>query len=113
MTEEKQKIVIVIGAGASCDFMASEEKKLNEKHGDIKYEIWKNTQTIADKDSDKNAKYFLSENNRKNYSFPSGEALIKMIGNPRKVFNFFGKKRNARILSKRLWIFAQKGQGNS
>jgi hypothetical protein len=43
MNEEDKKIVIVIGAGASCDFIASEEKKLNEKHGDIKYEIWKNT----------------------------------------------------------------------
>jgi hypothetical protein len=102
MTEEYKKIVIVIGAGASCDFIASEEKKLNEKHGDIKYEIWKNTQDSVDENLNKKAQYFLSENNHKNYSFPSGEALIKMIGNPRKVFNFFGKKRNARISSKRL-----------
>ncbi len=92
MTEEKQKIGIVIGAGASADFVLSEDKKLNEKHGDIKYEIWENTQYHFDKNPDKNSRYFLSENNRKNYSFPSGEALIKMIGNPRKVFDFFGNK---------------------
>ena len=67
MSEENRKIVIVIGAGASCDFVVSEDKKFNENHGDIKYEIWGNSQTIADKDSDKNAKYFLSENNRTKY----------------------------------------------
>ena len=90
MTEEKQKIVIVIGAGASADFVLSEDKKLNEKHGDIKYEIWENTRYHVDKNPDKNSRYFLSENNHKNYSFPSGEALIKLIGNPLKIFDIFG-----------------------
>jgi hypothetical protein len=89
MSEENRKIVIVIGAGASCDFVVSEDKKFNENHGDIKYEIWGNSQTTTDKDSDKNAKYFLSEKNRKNYSFPSGEALIKMIGDNKKITSFF------------------------
>jgi len=92
MSEGNRKIVIVIGAGASCDFAVSEDKKFNENHGDIKYEIWGNSQTTTDKDSDKNAKYFLSEKNRNNYSFPSGEALIKMISNSRKVFDFFGNE---------------------
>ena len=92
MSEENRKIVIVVGAGASCDFVVSEDKKFNENHGNIKYEIWGNSQTIAYKDSDKNAKYFLSEKNRNNYSFPSGEALIKMISNSRKVFDFFGNE---------------------
>ncbi len=89
MSEENRKIVIVIGAGASCDFVLSEDKKFNENHGDIKYEIWKNTQYFVDKNSDKNARYFLSKNNRKNYSFPSGEALIKMIGNEEKITKIF------------------------
>lgn len=88
--EENKKIVIIVGAGASADFVAMQEKKLNENHGDIKYEIWENTQYHFDKNPDKNSRYFLSENNRKNYSFPSGEALIKMIGNPRKIFDIFG-----------------------
>ena len=92
MSEENRKIVIVVGAGASCDFVVSEDKKFNENHGNIKYEIWGNSQTIADKNADKNAKYFLSEKNRNNYSFPSGEALIKMISNSRKVFDFFGNE---------------------
>jgi len=89
MTEEKQKIVIVIGAGASEDFVLSGDKKLHEKHGDIKYEIWENTQYNFDKNPDKNSRYFLSENNRKNYSFPSGEALIKLIGNKEKITKIF------------------------
>ena len=28
MSEENRKIVIVVGAGASCDFVVSEDKKL-------------------------------------------------------------------------------------
>jgi hypothetical protein len=92
MTEEKQKIVIVIGAGASADFTMTEKKNLNEKHGDIKYEIWKNTQYHVDKNSNKNSRYFLSENNHKNYSFPSGEALIKLISNENKIAKIFLKE---------------------
>jgi hypothetical protein len=90
--EENKKIVIIVGAGASCDFVAIQEKKLNENHGDIKFEIWKNTQDSVDENLDKKAQYFLSENNRKNHSFPSGEALIKLIGNPRKIFDIFGNE---------------------
>jgi len=90
--EENKKIVIIVGAGASCDFVATQEKKFNENHGDIKFEIWQNNRDSENLNSDKNAQYFLSENNRKSYSFPSGEALIKKIGDPREVFNFFGNK---------------------
>jgi hypothetical protein len=105
MSEEDKKIVIVVGAGASCDFIVSEDKKFNENHGNIKYEIWGNPQTIADKDADKNAKYFLSEKNRNNYSFPSGEALIKMIGNTSKIAKIFLKKI---INDNRFSIFIEK-----
>jgi len=48
MPKENNKIVIVVGAGASADFQPE------------------------------------------NFRFPVGEALIKMIGNPRKIFDIFG-----------------------
>jgi cellobiose-specific phosphotransferase system component IIB len=59
MSKENNKIVIIVGAGASCDFVATQEKKLNENHGDIKFEIWKNTQDSVDENLDKKAQYFL------------------------------------------------------
>ena len=39
MPKENNKIVIIVGAGASADFVATQEKKLNENQGDIKFEI--------------------------------------------------------------------------
>jgi len=87
MAEQNQKIVIVVGAGASADFVVSNIVDFGQNHGKVKYEIWDNldynTNHIQGKLHYKKdpRKHFLVEKLTGNYAFPSGESLIKLIAN--------------------------------
>ena len=94
MSEENKKIVIVIGAGASCDFSKSHSTNSPLNHGKIKYEIYEDLNYIAQQklqseSRDLFPKYFLAENKIDDYAFPLGEALIKLIANQREIFSLF------------------------
>lgn len=94
MSEENKKIVIVIGAGASCDFSKSHSTNSQLNHGKIKYEIYEDLNYIAQQklqseSRDLFPKYFLAENKIDDYAFPLGGALIKLIANQREIFSLF------------------------
>jgi len=96
MSEENRKIVIVIGAGASCDFVVPNFVESDQNHGKQLYEIWDNLDYKSKHVTGgyfyyrgDPRKYFIVEKFTGNFSFPSGEALIKLIASQGKIFDLF------------------------
>jgi len=96
--KEIKKIVIVVGAGASSDFALLNEIQFDQNYGKIKYEISDNLKYKTHHEQAGNLynpdprRYFLTEKKGNNYAFPSGQALINMVGNENKVASFFWKE---------------------